>query len=163
MSVIQRSIQVGWQLRVFFTEDVFAPGNPLLHTVLTVTVPRKELVVLDDSLAPTLSEHGRRIEKYLTADKPTMTTVLPPLSVQGVINEYSRLSGGIQLARRGGHVESGRGPRICDAIFFKEWEREAEKRAAFEPAAMKHLSRRCAELHLDHIATNGDPFDTGSA
>jgi len=29
--------------------------------------------------------------------------------------------------------------------------------------AMKHLIRRCAELHLDHIATSGDPFEMGSA
>ena len=28
---------------------------------------------------------------------------------------------------------------------------------------MKHLIRRCAELHLDHIATSGDPFEMGSA
>ena len=28
---------------------------------------------------------------------------------------------------------------------------------------MKRLIRRCAELHLDHIATSGDPFETGSA
>ena len=28
---------------------------------------------------------------------------------------------------------------------------------------MKHLIRRCAELHLDHIATGGDPFEMGSA
>ncbi len=28
---------------------------------------------------------------------------------------------------------------------------------------MKQLIRRCAELHLDHIATSGDPFETGSA
>jgi 3-dehydroquinate synthase len=28
---------------------------------------------------------------------------------------------------------------------------------------MKQLIRRCAELHLDHIVTGGDPFETGSA
>ena len=28
---------------------------------------------------------------------------------------------------------------------------------------MKQLIRRCAELHLDHIATSGDPFESGSA
>jgi 3-dehydroquinate synthase len=35
--------------------------------------------------------------------------------------------------------------------------------AVFEPTAMQHLIRRCAELHLDHIATGGDPFENGSA
>jgi 3-dehydroquinate synthase len=28
---------------------------------------------------------------------------------------------------------------------------------------MKHMIHRCAELHLDHIAGGGDPFETGSA
>jgi 3-dehydroquinate synthase len=28
---------------------------------------------------------------------------------------------------------------------------------------MKHLIRRSAELHLNHIASGGDPFETGSA
>jgi 3-dehydroquinate synthase len=29
--------------------------------------------------------------------------------------------------------------------------------------AMDRLIRRCAELHLEHIATSGDPFELGSA
>jgi len=33
----------------------------------------------------------------------------------------------------------------------------------FEPDAMRHLIRRCAELHLVHIATSGDPFEFGTA
>ena len=58
MSVIQRSIQVGWQLRVFFTEDVFAPANLVLKNALAdVGSPAagatlcQVLVVLDESLA----------------------------------------------------------------------------------------------------------------
>ncbi|HEV7868546.1 MAG TPA: 3-dehydroquinate synthase, partial [Chthoniobacteraceae bacterium] len=30
-------------------------------------------------------------------------------------------------------------------------------------AAMQHLVRRCAEIHLDHIRENGDPFEFGRA
>jgi len=33
----------------------------------------------------------------------------------------------------------------------------------FEPGAMRRLIRRCAELHLEHIATSGDPFEFGAA
>ena len=33
----------------------------------------------------------------------------------------------------------------------------------FEPAAMQRLIFRCAELHLNHIATSGDPFEFGAA
>lgn len=29
--------------------------------------------------------------------------------------------------------------------------------------AMRHVVYRCAELHLDHIATSGDPFERGSS
>jgi len=32
-----------------------------------------------------------------------------------------------------------------------------------DEAAMEHLIRRCAELHTEHIATSGDPFEFGSA
>ena len=41
MSVIERSIQVGWQLRVFFTENVFAPDNLILRDTLAATGLRK--------------------------------------------------------------------------------------------------------------------------
>ena len=34
MSVIERSIQVGYRLRVGFTQDSFASANPALLTVL---------------------------------------------------------------------------------------------------------------------------------
>jgi len=44
-----------------------------------------------------------------------------------------------------------------EAAFYQaqldEIERDAEKLISFESAAMKHLIRRCAELHLEHIAT----------
>jgi 3-dehydroquinate synthase len=33
----------------------------------------------------------------------------------------------------------------------------------FEEAAMERLIHRCAELHVRHIATSGDPFEFGSA
>jgi 3-dehydroquinate synthase len=47
--------------------------------------------------------------------------------------------------------------------FVEEIERDAERLVQFEPAAMKRLIYRCAELHLDHIAAAGDPFGLGSA
>ena len=50
MSVIQRQIRVGWQLRVFFTENVFALGNLTLKNALAVAEPRKVLVVIENSL-----------------------------------------------------------------------------------------------------------------
>ena len=56
-----------------------------------------------------------------------------------------------------------RWPASATANSFEEMERDVEKLAAFDPTAMKRLIFRCAELHLNHIARGGDPFETGSA
>src|SRR6185312_16099658 len=47
--------------------------------------------------------------------------------------------------------------------FFQTLERDAQALRDFDPAAMRCLIRRCAELHLDHIANSGDPFEFGAA
>ena len=52
---------------------------------------------------------------------------------------------------------------IRDLEFYEWIEQEADALAEFEPAAMEHLIHRCAELHVNHIATSGDPFEFGSA
>jgi 3-dehydroquinate synthase len=52
---------------------------------------------------------------------------------------------------------------IKDASFFGWIVEHAAALARLEDAAVAHLVRRCAELHLEHIATGGDPFEYGSA
>ena len=52
---------------------------------------------------------------------------------------------------------------IRDKNFFESLERDAKILREFDPAAMQRLIYRCAELHLNHIATSGDPFEFGSA
>jgi 3-dehydroquinate synthase len=255
MSVIQRSIQVGWQLRVFFTENVFALDNPVLKDALADVAPRKVLVVLEDSLAQAMPELEHWIQEYFSAHAGSVKLVHPPLFVCGsetaknsstlvgelhtqihrhhidrhsyliaigggalldvagfaaatahrgvrhvriptttlsqadsgvgvknglnafgqknfigtftppfaVINDFNLLATLKPHDKRAGYVEAVKVACIRDAIFFEELERDAEKLAAFEPAAMKHLIRRCAVLHLDHIAISGDPFEMGSA
>jgi 3-dehydroquinate synthase len=262
MSVIQRSIQVGWQLRVYFTEDVFAAANLVLKSALgDAGSPRtggtltKALVVLDESLAQARPDLSRRIEDYFSAHAGSVKLVCPPLVIEGgeraknsalhvaeihshidrhhldrhsyliavgggalldvagfaaatahrgvrhlriptttlsqadsgigvknginafgkknfigtfapphaVINDFNLLATLAPRDKRGGYVEAVKVACIRDAEFFAELERDAEKLAAYEPAAMKRLIRRCAELHLDHIATGGDPFELGSA
>ena len=253
--MIQRSIQAGWQLRVFFTENVFAPDNPVLRDALADTGPRKALVVLEDSLAQALPGLDRQIENYFSVHAEKVRLVHPPLFAVGgehaknsttlvseiysqlhrhhldrhsyliavgggalldvagfaaatahrgvrhvriptttlsqadsgvgvknglnafgqknfigtfappfaVINDFNFLAPLAPGDKRAGYVEAVKIACIRDAKFFDELERNAEKLAAFEPDAMKRLIRRCAELHLDHIATGGDPFETGSA
>jgi 3-dehydroquinate synthase len=255
MSVIQRSIQVGWQLRVFFTEDVFAPANPVLKDALADRTPKKVLVVLEDALAQSQPKLERQIENYFSAHAAHLQLVRPPLFVAGgeqsknsitivtdilsqidrhhidrhsyliavgggalldvagfaaatahrgvrhvriptttlsqadsgvgvknginafgkknfigtfasphaVINDFNLLATLKPRDKRAGYVEAVKVACIRDRNFFDEIERDAEKLISFEPAAMKNLIRRCAELHLEHIATSGDPFETGSA
>lgn len=52
---------------------------------------------------------------------------------------------------------------IRDATFFEWLESNAAKLVARESPALAWLVWRCAELHLRHIATSGDPFEFGSA
>ena len=255
MALLQRSIQVGWQLRVFFTEDVFAPANPLLREVLADAVPRRVLVVLEDSLAqaqPQLEEavtayfrhhagpveltrsplfvsggeraknsptiindllshlHRHQIDRHsylvaigggalldvagfaaATAHRGVRLVRIPTTTLSqadsgvgvknglnafgqknfvgvfappfAVINDFNLLATLAPRERRAGFVEAVKVACIRDAAFFAEIEAAADKLCAFDPAAVKRLIQRCAELHLDHIATGGDPFETGSA
>jgi len=52
---------------------------------------------------------------------------------------------------------------IKDVEFFAWMRANAAALARVEAPAVSHLVRRCAELHLRHIATAGDPFEFGSA
>ena len=258
MSVIQRSIKVGWPVRVFFTEDVFAPANLVLKTALddnSLNASRKALVVLDESLAQAQPELARRIEEYFAAHADSLKLAGPPLVIEGgeraknspihvaeihsqidrhhidrhsyliavgggalldaagfaaatahrgirhvriptttlsqadsgigvknginafgkknfigtfapphaVINDFNLLATLEPRDKRAGYVEAVKVACIRDAKSFNELEGNVEKLAAFEPAALGQLIYRCAELHLDHIATSGDPFELGSA
>jgi 3-dehydroquinate synthase len=255
VSVIERSIQVGWQLRVFFTEDVFAPANPVLKNALADTAARKVLVVLDQSVAAAQPELSQQIEDYFSAYATQLRLVCPPVIIEGgersknspelineihsqidrhhidrhsyliavgggalldvagfaaatahrgvrhvriptttlaqadsgvgvknginafgkknfigtfapphaVINDFNLLATLTPSDKRAGYVEAVKVACICDKNFFAEIERGAEKLAAFDAPAVKRLIHRCAELHLNHISSGGDPFETGSA
>jgi 3-dehydroquinate synthase len=51
---------------------------------------------------------------------------------------------------------------IKDAVFFHWMEDNASKLAQRDMSSMQYLVKRCAELHLQHIA-GGDPFEMGSS
>lgn len=63
---------------------------------------------------------------------------------------------------RSGISEAVKVALIKDAIFFEWIEANADKMAAREMTPMRYQIRRCAELHLQHIAS-GDPFEFGSS
>ncbi len=63
---------------------------------------------------------------------------------------------------RSGISEAVKVALIKDAAFFEWIEANADKMAAREMTPMRYQIRRCAELHLQHIAS-GDPFEFGSS
>ncbi len=87
-------------------------------------------------------------------------TFAPPFAV---INDFKLLETLSPRDKRSGFVEAVKVALIRDGEFFNHIERDAFKLRIFEPEAMKRLIFRSAELHLNHIATSGDPFEFGSA
>lgn len=63
----------------------------------------------------------------------------------------------------GGISEAFKVAIIKDAAFFEFLVHAASGLKARDTALMAEAVRRCAILHLDHIRTNGDPFEFGSA
>jgi 3-dehydroquinate synthase len=94
------------------------------------------------------------------AKKNFFGTFAPPFAV---LNDPRFLE---TLERRdtiAGMAEAVKVALIRDAAFFAWLLDHAPALADCAPAALGHLVRRCAELHLEHIATSGDPFEFGSA
>lgn len=87
-------------------------------------------------------------------------TFTPPFAV---INDFHFLTTLPDRDKRNGYVEAVKVACIRDREFFESIERDADLLRAFEPAAMQRLIYRSAELHLNHIAGSGDPFEFGSA
>ncbi len=80
-----------------------------------------------------------------------------------VINDYDFLSSLPARDRICGMAEAVKVALIRDGEFFHWLHGARERLARFEPDAMEHMIARCAELHLNHIRTSGDPFEQGSA
>jgi 3-dehydroquinate synthase len=258
MSVIQRSIEVAYGLRVYFTQAVFDPANLVLKSVLAAAPAQraaKVLVVVDEALAQAQASLSRQIETYFAAHADVLSLVCPPVILEGgertknsyfhvseihshidryhidrhsyvigvgggalldmvglaaatahrgvrhlrvptttlaqcdsgvgvknginafgkknfigtfappfaVVNDFQTLASLSPRDKRAGFAEAVKVALIRDADFFAELERQADRLREFEPTAMQRLIHRCAELHLDHIAGSGDPFETGSA
>ena len=62
-----------------------------------------------------------------------------------------------------GSAEAVKVALIKDAPFFEFLEREAQALRRRDPGPMQELIFRCAELHMEHIAGGGDPFEAGSS
>src|SRR3954466_11718766 len=257
MPCIERTIEISFTHRVFFTQDVFGKGNPLLLQVLTGErqgMISKVLVILDESLHSAQPDLATKIENYFKT-APGVSLVCPPVVLEGgervknsyfhvseiqsqidryhidrhsyiiavgggalldlvglaaatahrgvrhiriptttlsqddsgvgvknginafgkknfigtfavpyaVVNDFQMLGSLNARDKRAGYIEAVKVALIRDAAFFEQIEQDAIKLRDFEPAAMQRLIYRCAELHITHIATSGDPFEMGSA
>ena len=87
-------------------------------------------------------------------------TFAPPTAV---INDFSFLATLDQRDWLAGCSEAVKVALIKDAAFFTELQAMAPKLVARDLEAMKRLIYRCAELHMQHIAGGGDPFESGTS
>ena len=257
MSVVRKTIQVDYDLRVFFTEHAFEASNLVLKQAMADKPGqiKKVLLILDESLAQAQPALARQIEHYFAAHANALKLVCRPLVIEGgertknsdfhvseiqshidrhhidrhsyvlavgggalldmvgfaaatahrgirhiriptttlsqadsgvgvknginafgkknfigafappfaVINDFQLLASLSPRDKRAGYVEAVKVALIRDKQFFEAIERDAAALRDFEPEAMRRLIRRCAELHLEHIATSGDPFEFGTA
>ncbi len=92
--------------------------------------------------------------------KNFLGTFAPPYAV---LNDFSWLTTLDDRDWRSGISEAIKVALIKDAPFFAFIAAHAQPLVRRDMTAMRRLIYRCAELHLAHIATSGDPFETGSS
>lgn len=80
-----------------------------------------------------------------------------------VVNDFAFLESLPTRERRNGIIEAIKVALIRDRAFFEQIEAMADDLAALKQAALEQVIQRSAELHVEHIATGGDPFEQGSA
>ena len=91
--------------------------------------------------------------------KNFLGTFAPPVAV---FNDRLFLTSLSLRDWRSGIAEAIKVGLIRDASFFSWIEEQADALTRRDLSVMDILIRRCAELHLEHIA-GGDPFETGSS
>jgi 3-dehydroquinate synthase len=84
----------------------------------------------------------------------------PPFAV---VNDRCFLATLSPRDARAGMAEAVKVALLRDPDFFEWLWRNAEELAACDMRAVQYLVRRTAELHLEHIAQSGDPFEHGAA
>ena len=126
----------------------------LLHRGLRLVRMPSTVLAQDDAgigVKNGIDEHGQ---------KNFLGTFAPPFAV---INDLSLLRTLSDTHWRGGVAEAFKVALIRDAAFFEYLESHAEAVVARDETVMAEIVRRCAVIHLHHIATSGDPFEMGSA
>ena len=83
-------------------------------------------------------------------------TFSPPFAV---LNDRRFLETLSRRDRLAGLAEAVKAALIRDADFFAWMVGQAQALEACDPESVAFLIRRCAEIHLQHIAGSGDPFE----
>jgi 3-dehydroquinate synthase len=121
--------------------------------IRTVRLPTTVLAQADSGVGVKNGVNAFGVKNFLG-------TFVPPWAV---LNDRRFLE---SLSRRdtiAGMAEAAKVALIRDAEFFAWLEAHARELAVCAPGAVSELIRRAATLHLEHIATSGDPFEMGSA
>ncbi len=87
-------------------------------------------------------------------------TFTPPFAV---INDSVFIETLSERDRRAGIAEAVKVALIRDQDFFESLYQMRHSLADFNPLSMHQMIYRCAELHIQHIASSGDPFESGSS
>ena len=80
-----------------------------------------------------------------------------------VINDFRFLHSQAGETRRAGLIEAVKVALVKDRAFFEWIEANLAGLAAGEPSLMESCVEQSALLHVRHIATGGDPFESGSS
>ena len=134
--------------------DMLGFATSIVHRGLRlVRVPTTTLAQNDAGVGVKngMDEHGA---------KNFVGTFAPPFAV---INDFDFLDTLNQTHWIGGVAEAFKVAIIKDAPFCRWLCDRAADLAARDRHAMAECVRRCAAIHLQHIATGGDPFEFGSA
>ncbi len=92
--------------------------------------------------------------------KNFLGTFAPPVAV---LNDFDFLSTLDDRDWRSGIAEAVKVALIKDRNFFEFIRDRAGDLARRDSSAMERLIYRCCQLHLNHIASYGDPFEMGSS
>lgn len=92
--------------------------------------------------------------------KNFLGTFAPPYAI---INDWNFLSTLSQRDWISGIAEAVKVALIKDSHFYNYIDKNAEKLERRDLESMQYVIYKCAQLHMNHIAGGGDPFESGSS
>lgn len=134
--------------------DAVGLATALIHRGLRlIRVPTTSLAMADAAVGVKngINWHGA---------KNFLGTFAPPFAV---LNDFEFLETLPVARRKDVLAESFKVAIIKDETFFNQLVRDAELLNRGEVGPLEPIIAQTAQLHLDHIATGGDPFEMGSA